>query len=145
MQRDLEHFGFILKLFIGSKTHSHKRFGTYIIMMFLATSVFANLATSSLQAKPADEFLKNGKALMSAGHFPAAASAFTQAINADSSKAEALQLRGFLLFWMNKPEAAIIDLDKAVKLDPGPKRIVTPLFTSFQQAKRKRRNSSSIG
>ena len=97
MQRDLEHFGFKLKLFIGNKTHSHKRFGTYIIMMFLATSVFANLATSSLQAKPADEFLKNGKALMSAGHFPAAASAFTQAINADSSKAEALQLRGFLL------------------------------------------------
>ena len=80
--------------------------------------ILGNLAISPTQARPADDQLKAGKQFLATGNFPAAAKSFSQAIQLDPANAEALALRGYILYCMSKPDLAIQDLDKSVKVDP---------------------------
>jgi tetratricopeptide (TPR) repeat protein len=91
---------------------------TWGARLFLAALVLSVLPTARVEAKPVDDYMKKGKQLLEAGHFPAAAADFTKAIEINPKLAEAYQLRGWILFFMGKPEQSIADLNLAVKFDP---------------------------
>lgn len=97
----------------------NNRFKTRLISIAAALSVFTFLSLGALEAKPADDFLRKGKELLSGGHFPAAVNDFSKAIELNPKLAEAYQLRGWILFFMGKPSQALSDLDLAIKLDPN--------------------------
>lgn len=118
MKRIVECFNLLEKLLSAIEKRKGLNSGAYIILMLWFSIVFGNLAISPTQAKPSDDHVKVGKQLLSTGNFPAAAKSFSQAIQLDPSNAEALALRGFILYWMNKPQLAIQDLDKSVQIDP---------------------------
>jgi len=80
--------------------------------------VVSILSIAAAQARPADDHLKLGKELLSTGKFPQASAEMTKAIELDGKLAEAYRLRGWISFWMGRPEQSIADLNLAVKLDP---------------------------
>ena len=65
------------------------------------------------------EAVDEGDALYDEGRFLAASEAYTKAIALDRNRADVLNRRGFVYKDMGQIQAAIIDFEAAIRLDPN--------------------------